>query len=144
MTFPSGSVPVPAVVLRFAVGRPVRAVWVNGEGGTTFQVGAGTEFVAGNEFIKVADAGATGFAGEARRLRWAARYVTVPAVLGTGTEPGGGAWLRTRGLPGLSAVHPRWSATPEVAVRAIGTGARPDRGQGARHQRYWRGHPYPE
>ena len=33
-------------------------------------------------------------------------------------------WLRTAGLPGLSAVHPRWLASPTVAVRAIGAGLR--------------------
>ncbi|EUA85612.1 putative phosphotransferase [Mycobacterium ulcerans str. Harvey] len=27
-----------------------------------------------------------------------------------------------RGLPGVSAVHPRWVAAPDVAVRAIGVG----------------------
>ncbi|WP_264992479.1 phosphotransferase, partial [Mycobacterium montefiorense] len=59
----------------------------------------------------------------ARRLRWAARYVAVPQVLGVGVDAER-AWLYTRGLPGLSAVHPRWVAAPDVAVRAIGTGLR--------------------
>src|SRR3984957_19481124 len=89
----------------------------------TFRVGAGIPGTAGREFIKVADAKTADFAGEARRLRWAARYVAVPQVLGFGVD-GDGAWLHTRGLPGLSAVHPRWLAAPDVAVRAIGAGLR--------------------
>jgi kanamycin kinase len=116
--------PVPAAVDRVAAGRPVHAVWVNEQGGVTFRVGPG---ISGVEFIKVAKVGAADFAGEARRLRWAAPYVAVPRVLGVGldeTPDGGCAWLRTSALPGLSAVHPRWVSAPDVAVRAIGVGLR--------------------
>ena len=120
MTFPSSPLPVPAVVSRLADGRPVRAVWANEEAGVTFRLGADP---CGREFVKVAGRHGTDFAAEARRLRWAARYVAVPRVLGLGTEDDR-AWLHTRGLPGLSAVHPRWVADPEVAVRAIGAGLR--------------------
>jgi kanamycin kinase len=88
VTFPSSHPPVPAVVRRFADGRPVRAVWVNEEGGVTFRLGSGG---SGRDFVKVANAR---------------------------------GWLHTRGLPGLSAVHPRWLAAPAVAVRAIGAGLR--------------------
>jgi kanamycin kinase len=111
---------VPAVVTRFAAGRPVRAIWANELGGVTFRVGPGS---SGTEFIKVAGTDDAVFAGEAERLRWAARYVSVPHVLGWGVDAGR-AWLRTRALPGLSAVHPRWLAAPDVAVRAIGAGLR--------------------
>ncbi len=124
MSFPSSQPPVPAIVDGFADGRPVRAVWVNEEGGVTFRLGSGG---SGGEFVKIADAGGTDFAGEARRLRWAARYVAVPQVLGLGVDSGPDgdrAWLHTRGLPGRSAVHPRWLAAPDVAVRAIGVGLR--------------------
>jgi kanamycin kinase len=96
-----------------------RAIWANELRGLTFRVGPGS---SGTEFIKVADAD-DDFAGEAERPRWAAAYVTVPRVLGWGLD-GGRAWLRTRALPGLSAVHPRWLAEPDVAVRAIGAGLR--------------------
>jgi kanamycin kinase len=96
---------------------PRWAVWVNELGGVTFRVGSGTEFV------KVGEPGAADFAEEARRLRWAAQYLAVPRVLDVGVD-GEWAWLHTRGLPGLSAVHPRWQAEPEVAVRAIGVGLR--------------------
>jgi kanamycin kinase len=111
---------VPAIVARFAAGRPVRAIWVNELGGVTFRVGPGS---SGTEFIKVADPAVTDFAGESARLGWAARYITVPRVLGWGRDEGL-AWLRTRALPGLSAVHPRWLAAPDIAVRAIGAGLR--------------------
>jgi kanamycin kinase len=123
LSVPSSPPPVPAVVHRFAAGRPVHAVWVNEEGGVTFRVGSAGSGISGTEFIKVANANIADFAGEAERLRWAARYVTVPQVLGSGTD-GRSAWLRTRGLPGLSAAHPRWLAAPGVAVRAIGAGLR--------------------
>lgn len=103
----------------------MRAVWVNEGGGVTFRVGDGVEF------IKVAKADTARFTDEARRLRWAARYAAVPRVLGCGldrgldhTPDGDWAWLRTAGLPGFSAVHARWLASPEVAVRAIGGGLR--------------------
>jgi kanamycin kinase len=117
LSFPAESPPVPAVVTRFAAGQPVRAIWANELGGVTFRVGSG------GEFIKVAPAGSFDFAGEALRLRWAARYVRVPPVLDFGLDDGW-AWLRTGGLPGRSAVHPRWAAEPAVAVRAIGVGLR--------------------
>ncbi len=120
MSVPDPPPPVPAVVGRFAAGRPVRAVWVNELGGVTFRVGAGS---TGAEFIKVAPADVTDFGGEAQRLRWAGRYVTVPRVLGRGVD-GHRAWLRTAALPGRSAVDPRWLAQPGVAVRAIGAGLR--------------------
>lgn len=126
MSFPSSPPPAPALVTRFAAGRPVHAIWANELGGVTFRVGSGridSGVPSSGEFIKVAAAGAADFAEEARRLRWAARYVAVPRVLGVGIDEGW-AWLRTARLPGVSAVHPRWLAAPEVAVPAIGAGLR--------------------
>lgn len=82
MSFPSSPPALPAIVARFAVGRPVRAVWVNELGGVTFRVDSGMG--AGCEFIKVARRGTADFANEARRLRWAAPYLAVPRVLGVG------------------------------------------------------------
>lgn len=121
MSFPSSPPALPAIVARFAVGRPVRAVWVNELGGVTFRVDSGMG--AGCEFIKVARRGTADFANEARRLRWAAPYLAVPRVLGVGAD-GDWAWLHTDALPGLSAVHPRWRASPQVAVPALGAGLR--------------------
>lgn len=117
MSFPASPPAAPAVVRRFAGGRSVHAVWINELGGVTFRVGSGAEFV------KVARVGSVDFADEAQRLRWAARYTPVPPVWGFGVD-GKWAWLRTAGLPGVSAVHPRWLAAPDVAVRAIAVGLR--------------------
>jgi kanamycin kinase len=129
LSAPSSPPPVPAIVRRFAAGRPVRAVWVNELGGVTFRVGK-PGIVAEVEFIKVVSANRkvvsanrADLAGEAQRLRWAGRYLKVPEVLGQGVD-GDRSWLRTRGLAGLSAVHPLWLAAPDVAVRAIGAGLR--------------------
>lgn len=113
MTVPTTPVPVPAVVHRLAAGRPVSPVWVNQLGGVTFRFGA--------EFVKTSSA--QDFAGEAARLRWAAQYTAVPQVLGVGADADC-AWLHTAGLPGESAVHPRWLAQPRDAARAIGAGLR--------------------
>jgi kanamycin kinase len=123
MTFPSSPPPVPAVVGRLADSRSVRAVWVNEDGGVTFRVDSDIPGSAGREFIKVAKAVTADFAGQARRIRWVSRYVAAPPVLGFGVD-GDRAWLHTGALPGLSAVHPRWLASPDVAVRAIGAGLR--------------------
>jgi kanamycin kinase len=73
VTFPSSPPRAPAVVGKLAGGRSVRAVWINEEGGVTFRVGSGIPGTTGREFIKVANAHTTDFAGEARRLRWASQ-----------------------------------------------------------------------
>ena len=123
MSIPSEPVPVPGVVADIAAGRPVAAVWVNELGGVTFRVDGGAEYV------KVSPPQwAHHLVAEAHRLRWAATYVTVPDVLNVGDGPpqAGGAprLLHTAGLPGRSAVDPRWVARPQTAVRAIGAGLR--------------------
>jgi kanamycin kinase len=110
VTRPTEPVPTPSVVTAIAAGRPATAVWVNELGGITYVIDGGAEYV------KV---GPHGFEAEALRLGWAAAYLAVPRVLGTG--PG---WLRTAGLPGSSAVDPRWLHDPRPAVRAIGAGLR--------------------
>ena len=60
---------------------------------------------------------------EVERLLWAARFAKVPQVLDHG-EQVDGSWMLTAGLPGQSAVSPRWKAEPAVAVRAAGVGLR--------------------
>ncbi|WP_370068040.1 phosphotransferase [Mycobacterium sp. MAA66] len=114
MSFPSGPLPVPEVVIVLAAGRSVAAVWVNELGGVTFTIDAGAEYVK----TYPAEHAAL-LTAEAARLRWAGQYVIAPTVLGSG--PG---WLHTAGLPGRSAVDPRWSDHPETAARAIGSGLR--------------------
>jgi kanamycin kinase len=112
VTVPTGPVPIPDAVTRIAGGRPVRAVWVNELGGVTFRIGT--------EFVKTSRRDLT---GEAERLRWAAGYLAVPRVLGVGATADG-CWLHTAGLPGKSAVDPRWLVRPRQAARAIGVGLR--------------------
>ena len=116
MTVPTDPVPIPAVVADIAAGRSVIAVWVNELAGVTFQVGSGQD----REFVKTATpTWAHHLGAEAGRLRWAASHVRVPRVLGAGD-----GWLHTAGLPGRSAVDPRWVADPRTAARAIGSGLR--------------------
>lgn len=80
------------------------AVWHNQIGGHTFQIGSGAD----REFVKVsAPHPAINLPAEAERLRWARRYTTVPTVLSVNTE-GPLHWLHTAGIPGDSAVAPRW------------------------------------
>ncbi|GAB7067673.1 aminoglycoside 3'-phosphotransferase [Mycobacterium hodleri] len=113
MSFPSGSIAVPDVVVRIAEGRPVAPAWVNELGGVTFSI-------AGDAFVKVYPAEhAALLIAEADRLRWAAGFTAVPRVLSTG--PG---WLHTAALPGRSAVDPHWAGRPAEAARAIGSGLR--------------------
>jgi kanamycin kinase len=114
VTAPSEPVPVPEVVTDIAAGRSVVAVWINELGGVTFTVDGGCEYV------KVAPLEwAHHLVAEAARLHWAAAYVRVPRLIGSGD-----GWLRTAGLPGRSAVDPRWVADPRTAARAIGAGLR--------------------
>lgn len=121
---PEREVPVPAPIRRVAAGRDVEAVWVNNRGGVTFRVGGDGGGGGGRSFAKWAPAGSgLDLAAEAARLAWAADYTAVPRLLdhGVGEE---GEWLVTAGLPGESAVSPRWKAEPETAVRALGRGLR--------------------
>lgn len=114
MTRPCEPVPIPSVVVDIAAGRPAEAVWVNELGGVTFAVNGG------RSYVKVyPDDAAPLLAAEVPRLRWAARHTPVPEVLAAG--PG---WLHTAGLPGRSAVDPKWADAPLTAARAIGAGLR--------------------
>ncbi|CAG7650807.1 aminoglycoside 3'-phosphotransferase [Actinacidiphila bryophytorum] len=117
---PQGETAVPAPITACAAGRPVLPVWVNRSGGTTFQLGDGE----GRLFAKWAPAGSgIDLGAEAARLRWAADFTPVPRVLDHGLDAAG-QWLVTAGLPGESAVSPRWKADPKAAVRALGAGLR--------------------
>ncbi|MEZ0163553.1 phosphotransferase [Kineococcus sp. LSe6-4] len=120
-------VPVPVslrpVLARWGAPAPVAAlpaVWVNALGGTTFRVRG----PAGTLFCKWAPAGvALDLAGEARKARWAARWLPVPQVVETGADADG-SWLVSRALPGRSAVDPHWRARPRVTVPALGRALR--------------------
>ncbi|MGP7960630.1 phosphotransferase [Sanguibacter sp. A247] len=135
---PTGPVSVPAQVARLAhAAEDVRAVWVNGAGGTTFRLcgPTGVRFVkwhpgpAATPGARTVD-GRTGPPGEgalteeAARLVWAREHgARVPVVLDLGADAEG-TWLLTQGIAGLSAVAEPWLARPVVAARAIGVGLR--------------------
>jgi kanamycin kinase len=117
---PEQDVMVPPVVRRVAAGRPMRAVWLNGLGGVTFEV----DDDDGRSFVKFAPAGSgLPLAREAERLAWAQQFTPVPRVLNSGRDESG-TWLHTAALPGRNAVDARWLADPAPAVAAIGRGLR--------------------
>ncbi|GGL03916.1 aminoglycoside 3'-phosphotransferase [Mangrovihabitans endophyticus] len=117
---PEPELAMPDAVRTLTRGRPARAVWCNLLGGTTFEVGSGSE----RFFVKFAPAGSgLPLAREAARLRWARPYTPVPRVLDTGADETG-TWLVTAALTGRSAVDPRWLGDPGPAVAAIGAGLR--------------------
>jgi len=116
---PSRAVELPAAVKALARGRPVRAVWENGLGGLTFEVGGPELF-----FVKWAPTSSgLGLGAEAARLSWAVGFTHVPRVLEQGSDEAG-SWLVTSAIPGETAVSERWRAEPELAVKAIGEGLR--------------------
>jgi aminoglycoside phosphotransferase len=118
---PGTDVEVPAAVLAVAAGRPLRPVWVNVLGGTTFEM---LDDEYGRSFVKFAPAGSgLPLAREAERLAWAQRFTPVPHVFSSGSDHTG-TWLHTAGLPGGNAVDARWLADPAPAVAAIGRGLR--------------------
>ena len=116
-----GDVVVPHVVTAAARGRSVQAVWVNEIGGRTFRIGDDGH---AEEYVKVLPhAYAPWTVGEAARLTWASRYARVPELIDQGADDEG-VWLRTRALPGWSAVDERWHDEPRTAVIAAGEGLR--------------------
>jgi kanamycin kinase len=123
VTIPAGRVALPRVLHRLKLRWGVEAatpVWVNQLGGLTFrfELNGITQYVKWSPHHPELD-----LEREARRLSWAGHYVRVPQVIDLGSDSDG-TWLRTMGLPGESAVSPRWLAKPRAAVRAIGTGLR--------------------
>ncbi|MER8000058.1 aminoglycoside 3'-phosphotransferase [Streptomyces sp. NPDC095613] len=127
---PASPVHVPARIAALAEGRDPHPVWQNELGGLTFRIGdsgdSGGRDGDGESllFAKWAPAGSgLDLAAEAVRLEWAGRFTPVPRVREYGADDAG-AWLVTHGLPGESAVAPRWKADPATAVRALGAGLR--------------------
>lgn len=117
---PPADLPVPPPIAALAGSHPVRPVWRNELGGLTFEITTSQ----GRRFAKWAPAGSgIDLTAEAARLRWAAPFTPVPAVVQTGADDTG-AWLLTTGLPGRSAVSARWLAEPGTAAVAIGEGLR--------------------
>jgi len=112
---------IPEPVADLAHGQTVEPVWLNMVGGITFELdrhGRDRCFVKWSPLSE-----AHRLVAEAPRLEWAARFTTVPRLLGQGADDEG-AWLITSPLPGSTAVAPRWIADPATAVTAIGKGLR--------------------
>lgn len=117
-------VEVPEPIAHLAAGRPLVPVWVNAVGGKTFRVGGDGRADTADEYLKWVPRPYTVWVdAEAERLRWAGRWLRVPEVLDHGDDDDG-AWLRTRAVPGWSAVDPRWRDDPRTAVVAIAEGLR--------------------
>lgn len=119
--WPDRDGPVPEAVTAAAQGAPVRPVWRNAAGGTTFELGDGPT----RRFAKWAPHGSgLDLHAEELRLRWAGEHTPVPRVLEIGSDDDGD-WLVTAGLPGRSCVDPFWTRDDRLtAVRAAGTGLR--------------------
>ncbi|GAB3912490.1 putative phosphotransferase [Microlunatus endophyticus] len=112
---------LPAFVGTLAAGAPITPVWDNELGGHTYRIDRPT----GSEFVKwCPDHPEFDLELEAEKLTWAGKYVTVPPVIDHGRDSDSSSWLHTRGIPGETAVAPRWKAEPETAAKAIGTGLR--------------------
>lgn len=117
---PDPATPAPPLVRALAGDATLEAVWRNGYGGLTFRA---TD-ADGIRYIKWGPRNAEStMAGEAERLRWAGAFTPVPRVRADGGDDTH-EWLVTDGLPGRSAVDPRWAAEPATAVAAIGAGLR--------------------
>lgn len=108
------------MVRRIAGDRAPLQVWHNQLGGLTYVLGTGER----REFVKWCPLHVEfDLELEARKLTWAAGYVSVPRVLGTDRDVDG-QWLHTAGLPGDTAVAPAFVARPALAVAGIGRGLR--------------------
>ena len=110
---------MPAAVREVAAGEQITPTWINERGGLTFKIG----FAPESRFVKWSPVGGIDLRREARKLRWAGAFLTVPRVVQCG-EDSEGSWLVTAGLRGQNAVAARWKAEPAVAVAAIGAGLR--------------------
>jgi kanamycin kinase len=117
---PGNDHPTPRILPEVAAGRRTEAVWLNGVGGVTFQLGEGDK----REFLKWTPHGnGVDLGVEIARLQWAGAYITVPRVLEQGADEEG-SWFVSAGLPGTTAVDERWKREPATAVREIGVGLR--------------------
>lgn len=120
MSIPSLPRAIPELVLREAAGQRVEAVWTNGLGGTTWQIGEGED----RDFIKMGpEHPEFDVAGEIQRLDWLAEFLPVPSLVSCGFDDDG-VWIRTKGLPGSNAVAPRNVANAAAVVPALGRGLR--------------------
>lgn len=122
MTTPVDELRVPELLREVVGGRPARCVWRNALGGLTFAVGSPVvEYVKWGPEHWELDLGL-----EAEKTAWASRWVAAPEVLGVGfgIDPvlGPGGWVRTRALPGTTAIGPEWQT--EATVVELGRALR--------------------
>lgn len=116
---PEAPVALPAELAPVVGAGAPECVWRNELGGLTFRVRDGA---LPDRYVKWApDGDRIDLPAEARRLRWAARWIAVPRVLAVDPDC---RWLATAAIDGTSAVDPRWRAEPVVAARSIGRGLR--------------------
>lgn len=111
--------------VRHLVGEAPALVWTNELGGRTYRLDGGARYLkwqphAGLTAQQLAD---VDLLEEARRLAWAGHHLTVPRVLGSGSEEAG-VWLLTAGIAGENPLADRWRDDPLVAVPAIARGLR--------------------
>ncbi|WP_091741142.1 aminoglycoside 3'-phosphotransferase [Phenylobacterium immobile] len=116
---PPADVAVPAAVRRLAGDRALRPVWLNGQGGLTFEVlGEPSSFV---KFVPANSGGS--LATEAAKLAWANPHAPSPRVLAFGHDETG-EWLETAAMAGLNAVDERWRQDLAPVIAAVGRGLR--------------------
>jgi kanamycin kinase len=105
-------------VARLAGADRAEFVWRNDGGGFTFRLWPGGDYLTW-----VPNGQRERLEAARERSVWVRWYVAVPDF--SPIRPGlGGWWVTSASLPGQSAVSPRWSSQPDVAVRAIATGLR--------------------
>lgn len=109
---------VPALVSSLAGSRPVEPIWRNGLGGVTYALAGGAEYVKYGPRHAEFDP-----ATEVQRLRWLESYVRCPRPIDHGAD-GENLWLRTVGLPGISAVLGGWREHPDRVVPELGRALR--------------------
>lgn len=117
---------VPPVVESLARRRPVRPLWRNDAGGTTFAIGAPGTGILVKWHPAPSDAAhrwPVDLEAERIRLEWLAPHVRVPAVVGHGSDETG-AWLGTELLDAETAVSPDLLADPGAVVAALGASLR--------------------
>lgn len=111
-------VEVPEWVRALARGQSVEPVWRNEDGGLTYRIGGGREYLKAQRPGLDWDPDA-----EAARLAWVDRFVPAPAVLASGRH-GDLHWVHTVGVPGRSAVDRPWRDRPAIAVPQLGRALR--------------------
>jgi len=120
---PPAGFPIPEAVRDVAGIHAVKGVWLNALGGSTYRIGHGPDsryakWSPGQPVDAEID-----LESEARRMKWAGKFINVPAVLSVEQYPEG-QLLLTAALPGYSAVSELGKSNPERSAHALGQGLR--------------------